>query len=101
MKTQWAKSRFPTNSGGSGHSTLHGRTLTITRVVWVAVSLLAVTLFVAGLPLLYDLYQELRIYYPGDRGAVRALLNQLGLSVDLFAAYSLASSIIDAVAYFS
>jgi hypothetical protein len=101
MKTQSAKPRFPANSGGSGHSTLHGRKLTITQVVWVAVSLLAVTLFVAGLPLLYNLNQELRIYPPGDRDAVHAYLMQLGLSVDLFAAYFLALGIIHAVAYFT
>ena len=101
MKTQSAKPRFPANPGGSGHSTLHGRKLTITRVVCVTVSLLAVTLFVAGLPLLYDLYHELRIYSPGDHDAVRAYLMQLGLSVDLFAAYFLALGIIHAVAYFT
>jgi hypothetical protein len=101
MKTQSAKPRFPANSGGSGHSTLHGRKLTITQVVWVAVYLVAVTLFVVGLPLLYDLYQELRIYPPVDRDAVHAYLIQLGLSVDLFAAYWLALSIIHAVAYFT
>ena len=88
MKTQSAKPRFPANPGGSGHSTLHGRKLTITQVVWVAVSLLAVTLFVAGLPLLYNLNQELGIYPPGDRDAVHAYLMQLGLSADLFAVLS-------------
>ena len=98
MKTQSAKPRVPANSGGSGHSTLHGRKLTITQVVWVAVSLLAVTLFVAGLPLLYNLNQELRIYPPGDRDAVHAYLMQLGLSVDLFAAYLVALGIIHAEA---
>jgi hypothetical protein len=101
MKTQSAKLRVPANSGGSGHYTLHGRRLTIIQVVWVAVSLVVVTLFIAGLPLLYDLYQELRIYLPVDREAVHAYLIQLGLSVDLFAAYWLALSIIHAVAYFT
>jgi hypothetical protein len=101
MKTQPAKPRFPATSGGSGYSTLHGRRLAITRVVWVAASLLAVTLFVAGLPLLYDEFQELRIYPPGERDAVQAQLIQLGLSVDLFAAYQLALTIIVAVAYFA
>jgi hypothetical protein len=101
MKTQSAKPRVPANSGGSGHSTLYGRKLTITQVVWVAVSLVAVTLFVAGVPLLYNLNQELRIYPPGDRDAVHAYLMQLGLSVDLFAAYFVALGIIHAVAYFT
>jgi hypothetical protein len=101
MKAQSTKPRFPANSGGSGDSTLHGRKLTITQVVWVTVSLLAVTIFVASLPLLYDVYQELRIYAPGDRDAVHAYLIQLGLSNDLFAAYFLAVDDSPAVAYFT
>jgi hypothetical protein len=101
LKAQSAKPRFPASSGGSGHSTLHGRKLIITQVVWVAVFLLAVTIFAASLPLLYDVYQELRIYSPGDRDAVHAYLIQLGLSDDLFAAYFLAVDDSPAIAYFT
>jgi hypothetical protein len=101
MRTQTTNPQSPADSEGSGHATLHGRGLIIMRVVWVAVSSLAVTLFVAALPLLYGEYRMLRIYRPDDRDAVYTDLTRLGLSVDFFATYLLALGIILAVAYFS
>jgi hypothetical protein len=101
MRMQTTNPQSVANSEGSGHATLHGRGLVIVRVVWVAISSLAVTLFVAALPLLYEEYHMLRIYRPDDRDDVYADLTRLGLSVDFFAAYLLALGIIFAVAYFS
>jgi hypothetical protein len=101
VKTQSPEPLSSAGSEGSGYSTLHGRRLAIARAVWVAVSLLAVTLFVAALPLLYDEYRSLRIYLPSDRDAVYADLARLSLSVDFFAAYLLALGIIFAVANFA
>jgi hypothetical protein len=101
MKTQSTKPRVPANIEASEHTVLHGRRLAITRVVWVAVALLAVTLFVAGLPLLYGEFRTLRIYPSDARDRVSAYLAQLGLSVDFYAAYLLALGIILAVACFA
>jgi len=67
----------------------------------VAVALLTVTLFVAGLPLLYDWFRTLYIHDFGGRDALSAHLAQLGLSVDFFIAYLLLLGIIPAVAYFA
>ena len=100
MRTQSPVPLSSANPEGSGYATLHGHRLAIARAVWVAVSLLAVTLFVAALPLLYDEYRSLRIYRPSDRDAVYADLARLGLTVDIFAAYLLALGIIFALAYF-
>jgi hypothetical protein len=65
------------------------------------VALLTVTLFVAGLPLLYDWFRTLYIHDFGGRDALSAHLAQLGLSVDFFIAYLLLLGIIPAVAYFA
>jgi hypothetical protein len=70
-------------------------------VVCVAVALLTVTLFVAGLPLLYDWFRTLYIHEFGGRDALSAHLAQLGLSVDFYIAYLLLLGIIPAVAYFT
>ena len=101
MKTPFAKPRLPAPPETSAYTTLHGRRLTITRAVCVAVALLTVTLFVAGLPLLYDWFRTLYIHDFGGRDALSAHLAQLGLSVDFFIAYLLLLGIIPAVAYFT
>jgi hypothetical protein len=101
MKTPFAKPRLPAPPETSAYTTLHGRSLTITRAVCVAVALLTVTLFVAGLPLLYDWFRTLYIHDFGGRDALSAHLAQLGLSVDFFIAYLLLLGIIPAVAYFA
>jgi len=101
MKTPFAKPRLPASPETSAYTTLHGRRLTITRAVCVAVALLTVTLFVAGLPLLYDWFRTLYIHDFGGRDALSAHLAQLGLSVDFFIAYLLLLGIIPAVAYFA
>jgi hypothetical protein len=101
MKTPFAKPRLPAPPETSAYTTLHGRRLTITRAVCVAVAVLTVTLFVAGLPLLYDWFRTLYIHDFGGRDALSAHLAQLGLSVDFFIAYLLLLGIIPAVAYFA
>lgn len=42
------------DSAVDGHTTLYGRWLLLARVAWMAVALLAVGLFIAGLPFFYD-----------------------------------------------
>jgi hypothetical protein len=101
MKTQLTKLLLPATPETSGYSTLHGRRLTITRAVCVGVALLTVTLFIAGLPLLYDWFRTVYIHGLGDRDVVSAHLAQLGLSVDFYIAYLLLLGIIPAVAYFA
>jgi hypothetical protein len=78
---------------------LRGRWLTIARVAWTTVTLLAVTLFSVSLPALYNAYRTL---YGGDEHSVlRANLAQLGLSVDIYASYLLALGVVVAVACFA
>ena len=101
MKTQLTKPRLPAPPETSGYTTLHGRRLTITRAVCVAVALLTVTLFVAGLPLLYDWFRTVYIHDLGSRDVLSAHLTQLGMSVDFYIAYLLLPGIIPAVAYFA
>ena len=101
MKTPFAKPRLPAPPETSAYTTLHGRRLTITRAVCVAVALLTVTLFVAGLPLLYDWFRTVYIHDLGGRDLLSAHLTQLGMSVDFYIAYLLLLGIITAVAYFA
>jgi hypothetical protein len=62
-------------------------------------ALLAVTLFFVSLPALYNAYRTL---YGGDEHSVlRANLAELGLSVDIYASYSLALGVVVAVACFA
>jgi hypothetical protein len=67
----------------------------------VAVALLTGTLFVAGLPLLYDWFRTVYIHDLGGRDLLSAHLTQLGMSVDFYIAYLLLLGIIPAVAYFA
>jgi len=68
---------------------LRGRWLTASRVMWVAVASLTVTLFLAGLVPLYEELHGLSGYDGADRGAVRHNLAELGLSVGFYAGYYL------------
>jgi signal transduction histidine kinase len=70
------------------------RWIAIARAAWVIVTLLAVTLFIVGLPILYDEYHTLSIYDEGDRNEAYANLAQLGLSVDFYAGYHVALGIV-------
>jgi signal transduction histidine kinase len=70
-----------------------GSWIAIARAAWVIVTLLAVTLFVVGLPTLYDEYRTLSIYDVGDRNEAYANLAQLGFSVDFYAGYNVALGI--------
>jgi hypothetical protein len=101
MRTQLTKSRLPAPPETSEYTTLHGRRLTITRAVCVAVALLTVTLFVAGLPLLYDWFRTVYIHDLGSRDVLSAHLTQLHMSIDFYIAYLLLLGIIPAVAYFA
>ena len=78
-----------------------GRWLTSVRVVWVAVTLLAVTLFVVGLPMLYGEARTLQIFDVADRDEVHANLTELGLSVDFYAGYFVALGAAFAAACFA
>lgn len=86
-----------------------GRGLAIARAAWVAVTLLAVMLFVVELPMFYedpsgltysgDEYGEVSTYDVGDRNeASYANLAQLGLSAEFYAGYNIALSVAFAAA---
>jgi signal transduction histidine kinase len=78
-----------------------GRRLAIARAVWLAMSLLAVALFVAGLPLLYEEFRTLSISDAVDRGEVRANLARLRLSLGFYAGYYVALAAALAAACFA
>jgi hypothetical protein len=78
---------------------LRGRGLTIARVAWATVTLLAVTLFLVSLPANYTGFRTL--YGGAERSVLRANLAQLGLSVDFYASYLLALGVILAVVCFA
>jgi hypothetical protein len=80
---------------------LRGRRLTIARVAWATVTLLAVTLFFVSLPALYNWHRTLQGYSRDERSVLRANLAQLGLSVDFYASYLLALGVVLAVACFA
>src|SRR5215208_3706932 len=80
---------------------LRGRWLTIARVAWTTVTLLAVTLFLVSLPALYNGFRTLSAYGRDERSVLRGNLAQLGLSVDFYASYLLALGVVLAVACFA
>jgi hypothetical protein len=80
---------------------LHGRALAVARGALAVVATLAVALSAAGQPALYAQFRALAMYDPAIRETVRANLGQLGLAVDLYAAYLLALGIILALVCFA
>jgi hypothetical protein len=100
LKTQSTRARPSPNRTQPHMSTiLRGRWLTIARVTWTMVTLLAVTLFFVSLPASYNGFRTL---YDGDEHSVlRANLAQLGFSVDFYASYLVALGVVLAVACFA
>lgn len=72
---------------------LKGRRLSVVRAVCVALGLLAIALFVAGLPAFYDDFRTLSVFDEATRNEIRANLVHLGLSVDFYAGYYVGLSI--------
>src|SRR5947209_2061983 len=70
---------------------LRGRGLIMARVVWVAIAILAWSLFALAIPVRYD-----QLAHPSTQLA--ASIQQLGLSVPSYASYTLALEIIFALA---
>jgi signal transduction histidine kinase len=90
---------------GSPHAppstALHGRWLLVARVAWVVAALLAVMVFVAGLPAYYEQLRTFSgpigaFFSPEieDPAAVRANLARLGLSAGFYAAYIVALEVL-------
>ena len=65
----------------------------IARALWLALVSLALALFTAGLPLLYDEFRTLSISNAVDRDEVRANLANLGVSLDFYAGYYVAVAV--------
>jgi hypothetical protein len=70
-----------------GSSSLHRRLLNVGRAIVVAVTLLAVTLFVASMPMYYEELRTLSIYDPTYRDIASANLAGLGLSSGFYAGF--------------
>jgi hypothetical protein len=100
LKAQSTRVRSTPNRTQPQTSTvLHGRWLTVARVAWATVTIVAVTLFLISLPANYNGFRTL---YGGDeRSVLRANLAQLGLSVDFYASYLLALGVVLAVVCFA
>ena len=84
-------------------SPLSGRLLVVARVAWIAVALAAVSLFVAAVP---AEFAQLRMPCPTETCSTGQLppaglraLEDLGLSLDTFAAYSVAMDTVFGVVY--
>ena len=80
---------------------LSGGRLIIARAVWLALALLDLAPFEAGLPLLYDEFRTLSISDTVDRVEVRANLVRLGLSLSFYAGYYVALAVALAAACFT
>jgi hypothetical protein len=100
LKAQSTRARPTPNRTQPQTSTiLRARRLTIVRVAWTTVTLLAVTLFSVSLPALYNGFRTL--YGDDEHSVLRANLTQLGLSVDIYASYLFALGVVVAVACFA
>src|SRR5262245_17288227 len=103
VKLPFMRISIAPQSGATANTRIHGRWLLIARLAWVGVALLAVTLFVAGLPIQY---QRLATVCPTSTchsgqlhpPAVRAL-QSLGLSLGFFAGFALTLIVIFALVY--
>ena len=90
MDRSIATPQVPEETGQTPDTTLHGRRLAAARAAWVAVALLAVGLFIAGLPNAYD---ETVTVCEADCGEYRLLpedakaLRDLGLSESFYAGF--------------
>jgi hypothetical protein len=93
MKAQRTRAELTESSSAPPPAESHDWLLPVARTAWMVVAVIAVVLFVTGLPGLYEDYRTLSIY-PGQRDAVRENLTQLGFSLDFYAAYLLSMVII-------
>jgi hypothetical protein len=97
-----------TELAGRQHSppiVLRGRRLFVARAAWVILATLTLGLFVASLPIAYARYDTVceatRCDFVQLSPAGAMALEQLGLSVDFYAAYNLALDIIFALGYWA
>jgi signal transduction histidine kinase len=98
-----APSAVSSDRARTGDTRLSGRSLLIARAAWVAVAALAVSLFVAGIP---AEFAQLQVPCPTAVCSTGQLppaglrsLEDLGLSLDFFAAYSVAMDVVFATVY--
>jgi len=95
-------SQRPPRSEEPTPTVLRGRRLTMARAACVAMTLLAVALFVVGLSPAFEEFRTLSVYEDaGVRETTRANLAQLGLSVEFYAAYWIMLGAIFAVVCFA
>lgn len=89
MKTQPVEPKLARSPNAAPSANVRGHWIAIGWVMWVVVALMTLAQFTTGLPGLYDKYRALSIYEPAERDVILDNLTQLGLSVELFAAYLL------------
>jgi hypothetical protein len=98
VNSEYALAEAAVQSGVPPPTTLHGRWLLTARVVWIAVAILVLVLFVASVPIAYAqihaVCREAECSFwrlaPED---VRAL-QEIGLSAGLYAAYNVALDVV-------
>jgi hypothetical protein len=98
MSTPHTGPEHPTNADASQPGRLHGRLLLLARMAWILVAALAVGLFIRGIPAEFGL---LHVPCPTVRCPTGQLspsgldaLEGLGLSLDYFAAYTVAMDVL-------
>jgi hypothetical protein len=80
---------------------LHGQWLLVARLVWVTVAVVAVGVYVVGLPAYYNQLFTLSTPDIGNVATFGANLKQAGLSVGFYAAYGVLTEIIFAAVSFT
>ena len=90
MDRSIATPQVPEETEATPDTTLHGRWLTVARVAWVTIAVLAVGIFAAAVP--YDFQELQRVCVADDckvdvqlRPADARALEDLGLSIDFYA----------------
>jgi hypothetical protein len=102
MDSMQRESQLPLRSGGPyvrSLSLTHGRLVNALRLAWLVVAPLLLVLWAAGQVDLYEHFRSLASYDPAVRDTVpadviRANLADLGVSVEVYAAYLLALGIV-------
>ena len=87
--------------GRRGVGALHGRWLFFLRLMWMALAVLALGLYVFGLPAYYDQLLALSTPDVGNAVTLKANLKEAGLSVGFYAAYGVATEVVFAAVSFT
>ena len=84
----------PGQAAAHPDSRLRGHTLLVARIAWLTVAIFSVGLFLAAVPMRYEQFLTLSGLFEGmDEAALRANLEEAGVSIGFYAAYLLAMEV--------